>query len=288
MLATVSTMILVDQGRISLDEPVTTYIKDFSMPLDPRYRDITVRMLLNHSSGLPGNDSRGAITADPFSGYAAQVMEGLKYQRLKHDPGALSAYNNDGFTMIDNLVKAVTGQEYPDFVRQNILTPLGMNSSRYMTVPLPDGSYARSYAGDSKLTMYYLNVYSTGGLFSTPEELSRLAVMLMNKGLYGARRILSEQSVAVMAQDQRMGSFNPVPYDDIPFRLGMGYRGPAGSVGCRHTILAENRRHERLLRRQHGGGAGRETGGCGFRRVERFRLLPGSKNFRAHSAPRPC
>jgi len=220
MLATVSTMILVDRGLVALDEPVTTYIKNFSMPLDPRYRDITVRMLLNHSSGLPGNDSRGNITLTPFPGYAAQVMDGLKYQRLKHDPGALSEYNNDGFTMIDNLVKAVTGQEYPDFVRQNILTPLGMNSSRYMTEALPEGAYARSYAGDSKLTMYYLNVYSTGGLFSTPEELSRLAVMLMNKGLYGSQRILSEQSVAAMGQDQRLGSFNPVPYDDMRFGLG--------------------------------------------------------------------
>jgi len=221
MLATVSAMILVDQGLISLDEPVTTYIKNFSMPLDPRYRDITVRMLLNHSSGLPGSDMRGAVTAEPFSGYAAQVMEGLKYQRLKHDPGFISAYNNDGFTMVQNLIKAVTGQEYADFVRLNILAPLGMNSSRYQTGPLPDDSYARPYAGDTSLQLYFYNVYATGGLFSNPEELSRLASMFINKGVYGSRRILSEKSVAAMAQDQRMGSFNPVPYDE--YRYGLGW-----------------------------------------------------------------
>ena len=60
MLATVAAMILVDREKVSLDEPVTTYIKNFSMPLDQRYRDITVRMLLNHSSGLPGNDMTGS------------------------------------------------------------------------------------------------------------------------------------------------------------------------------------------------------------------------------------
>jgi CubicO group peptidase (beta-lactamase class C family) len=221
MLATVSAMILVDQGRISLDEPVTTYIKDFSMPLDPRYRDITVRMLLNHSSGLPGSDMRGAVTTEPFPGYAVQMMEGLKYQRLKHDPGIISAYNNDGFTMVQNLVKAVTGQEYTDFVRQNILAPLGMNSSRYQTGPLPDDSYANPYAGDTRLQLYFFNVYATGGLFTTPEELSHLAIMLINKGVYGSRRILSERSIAAMAQDQRMGSFNPVPYDE--YRYGLGW-----------------------------------------------------------------
>lgn len=220
MLATISVIILVDRGLVSLDEPVTTYIANFTMPLDPRYRDITVRMLLNHSSGLPGNDSRGGITVAPFAGYAAQMMDGLRYQRLKHDPGTMSAYNNDGFTMVDNLVKAVTGQDYPAFVRDNILTPLGMSASRYQTEPLPVGSYAKSYNGATELTMYSFNVYSTGGLFSTPEELSRLAVMLINKGVYGNRRILSAKSVEAMAQDQRLGSFNPVPDDEYRFGLG--------------------------------------------------------------------
>jgi CubicO group peptidase (beta-lactamase class C family) len=220
MLATVATMILVDREKISLDEPVTTYIKNFSMPLDQRYRDITVRMLLNHSSGLPGNDMRGAVTTVPFAGYAAQMMDGLKYQRLKHDPGTISEYNNDGFTMIENLVKAVTGQNYADFVRENILGPLGMDSSRYQTEPLPEGTYARSYTGDTKLTLYSFNVYGSGGLFSTPEELSRLAVMLINKGVYNSRRILSEKAVTAMAQDQRLGSFNPVPSEELRFGLG--------------------------------------------------------------------
>jgi CubicO group peptidase (beta-lactamase class C family) len=220
MLATVSTMILVDQGLVSLDAPVTTYIKNFTMPLDQRYRNITVRMLLNHSSGLPGNDLRGAFTTESFPGYAAQAMNGLTYQRLKHDPGAVSAYNNDGFTMIENLVKAVTGQEYQDFVRHNILTPLGMDSSRYLTAPLQTGTYAASYNGNDLQQLYFLNAYGSGGLFSTPEEMSRLASMFINNGRYGSRRILSEQSVAAMAQDQRQGTFNPVPYESYRFGLG--------------------------------------------------------------------
>lgn len=221
ILATVATMILVDRGKVVLDEPVTNYIKSFTMPLDPRYRNITVRMLLNHSSGLPGNDLRGAFTAEPFPGYAAQLMDSLKYQRLKHDPGAVSAYNNDGFTMIENLVKAVSGQEYQEFVRQNILTPLGMNASRYQTGSLTEGTYAGSYDDTTRLPLYFLNAYGSGGLFSTPEELSRLAVMFINKGVYGSYRILSEQSVAAMARDQRQGTFNPVPYEN--FRYGLGW-----------------------------------------------------------------
>ena len=219
IIATVAVMILVDQGEVALDEPVTTYVPDFSMPLDERYQDITARMLLNHSSGLPGYDP-GSVTSDPFPEYAAQMLDGLTYQRLLYEPGTISAYNNDGFTMVENLVKAVTGEDYPDFVRQRVLEPLGMSSSQFQDVPLDAGSYARAYNGESLWPLYSFNVYASGGLYSTPEELSRVAMMLINEGVYGGGRILSASSVAAMAQDQRLGSFNPVPCDESRYGLG--------------------------------------------------------------------
>ncbi|MHB8770596.1 MAG: serine hydrolase domain-containing protein [Syntrophales bacterium] len=236
MLATTAVMILVDQGLVLLDEPLTTYVKDFVMPLDSRYRDVTVRMLLNHSSGLPGNDLRGAITLAPVPGYAAQMMDSLKYQRLKHDPGLISAYNNDGFTMAENLVKAVTGREYPAFVRDNIFAPLGMNASRYQTEPLPENSYAAPYDETTRLAMFNFNVYGSGGLFSTPEDLARLGVMFINNGVYGARRILSARSVAAMGQDQRLGSFNPVPYEENRFGLGWDTVAQPGLAAAGVTV----------------------------------------------------
>jgi CubicO group peptidase (beta-lactamase class C family) len=221
MLTTTATMILVDQGAVDLDEPLTTYLPDLSMPLDERYRSITPRMLLNHTSGLPGNDMRGVLTVEPFPGYAAQMLESLRYQRLKHAPGDQAAYNNDGFSMVANLIQARSGQTFPDFVRDNILTPLGMTSSRYATVPLADGVYARPFSGATALPVYVLNGYSTGGLYSPPEEMARLAMMLMNGGEYGGQRILSEGAIAAMAEDQRAGTFNPVA--DEEYRFGLGW-----------------------------------------------------------------
>jgi len=221
MFATVAAMILVDRGQIALDEPVVTYIKNFNMPLDERYRDITVRMLLNHLSGFPGFETRGATTSVPFPGYSAQMMEGLKYQRLKHTPGILAAYNSDGFTMVENLVRAVTGQNYPDFVRQQILQPLGTRPSQYQIEPIPAGSYAKTYSGETLLPLLTLNIYGTGGLYSTPEELSRLLMMMINNGVYNSRRIISAKSIAAMSQDQLLASFNPVPNE--AYRYGLGW-----------------------------------------------------------------
>jgi hypothetical protein len=103
-----------------------------------------------------------------------------------------------------------------------------MTSSRYQTSPLPENSFAKPYSGDSVLDFYYLNVYASGALFTNPEELSRLATMLINNGVYGSRRILSAQSVAAMAEDQRLGSFNPVPYSENRYGLGWDTVGQPG------------------------------------------------------------
>jgi CubicO group peptidase (beta-lactamase class C family) len=221
MLTTTALMMLVDQGLVDLDEPLTTYLPGFEMPLDVRYRQITPRMLVNHTSGLPGNDMRGVLTLEPFPDYAAQLLDGLRYQRLKHAPGAQAAYNNDGFSMVANLIQAVSGQSFPDFVRDHVLLPLGMTSSRFATEPLADGVYARPFGGDAALPLFVLNGYSTGGLYSPPEEMARLALMLMHRGEHDGQQLLSAAAVAAMAEDQRRGTFNPVP--DEQYRFGLGW-----------------------------------------------------------------
>ncbi len=220
MFATVAVMILVERGDVALDEPLVTYVPEFSIPNDERYRDITVRMLLNHSSGMPPYET-GEASLDPIPEYASLMLEGIKHQRLLHEPGAMSGYNNDGFTMTQNLIKAVTGKDYPDFIQEEILSPLEMSRSQFQDHPLPEGGYARSYDGDTLAPLPTLNIYATGGLFSTAEEMSRLAMMLLNDGVYGSHRILSPASITAMAQDERKDTFNPVPNEN--FRFGLGW-----------------------------------------------------------------
>ncbi len=219
MFATIAVMKLVERGRVSLDAPLVTYLPRFSM-ISPEYRNITVRMLLNHAAGFPGGDMRNATTETPFTGFAAQVMDSMKFQRLKHAPGYLNVYSNDGFTMVENLVKAVTGTGYPEFVRQEILVPLGMNHSRYADIVLPDGAYAKPHNGNEPQPYSSLNVYATGGLYSTAADIGKLMMMLLNGGTYGAVRILLPSSIAAMDKDQTAGSFNPAPFAGDRFGLG--------------------------------------------------------------------
>lgn len=222
MLATLAVMMLSDRGLVRLDEPLATYLPGFKMA-SPDYARITVRMLLNHSSGFPGFDFRGAIGTAPRTDYAEQVMQTLANARLKHAPGEMSVYCNDGFTLAELLVQAVTGQGYPQFVTQNILLPLGMTRSRYATEPFADGSFAPGYDGDTQLPQEFPNIYGSGGLYSTPSEMASLARMLLNQGVFDGKQLLSTSSIAEMARNQTLTQpLQPVVITD---GYGLGWDG---------------------------------------------------------------
>ena len=220
LLATVATMQLVDQGLVNLDEPLVQYLPSFSMR-SPEYRSITVRMLLNHQSGFPGSDYSNGFTTLPFPGYSRQVLNTLSQAFLKHRPGEMSVYCNDGFTVIEELIEAMTGVAYTDYVRRNILDPLGMTKSRYAVELFPEGSFAPGRDTKGRTFLECINVYGSGGLYTTPSEMAAFARVFLNKGKVGELTILSEASVQAMAELQTLReSLRPVPID---WGYGLGW-----------------------------------------------------------------
>lgn len=220
VIAAVAVMILADRGLIELDAPVVRYVPDFRMA-DESYRDITVRMLLNHSSGFHGTHFRNVLTMVPVFGYAAQVRTALATERLKHLPGEMAVYCSDGFTLIELVVASVTGEAYTQFVKQEILEPLGMNHSRFALEPFEPGSFAPALdAGGRPEPQEYVNSYASG-LFSTASDMGRLAMMFLNGGGLGERRILSSEAIAEMGRDQTLNlPFNPITDHHVHFGLG--------------------------------------------------------------------
>jgi CubicO group peptidase (beta-lactamase class C family) len=221
VIATVAVMILVDRGLIDLDSPVVRYVTDFRMADGEAYSDITVRMLLNHSSGLHGTHFPNVLTIVPVPGYAAQFKDALATERLKHAPGEMAAYCNDGFTLIELVVATVTGMAYTDFVNTEILEPLGMSHSRFALERFDSGTFAPTLDGEGRPEpQEYVNVYA-GGLFSTPSDMGRLAMMFLNGGRLGDRHLLSTEAVAEMGRDQTVNlPLNPITDHYVHFGLG--------------------------------------------------------------------
>lgn len=222
VVAAAAVMILVDRGKLELDAPVVRYLPDFKMA-SPEFRLITVRMLLNHASGFPGTNYRNSFTSAPHLAYQEETMEALKGLRLKHKPGEFSVYCNDGFTVAERLISRVSRLSYPDFVTQALLRPLGMTRSRYALQAFSKGSYAPGYIGGAEQPMEFVNLHGSGGLYSTPDEMTAFLRMLLNNGMHQGRRILSAASIAEMAVNQTTKAvLKPI---DIADGYGLGWDG---------------------------------------------------------------
>lgn len=188
-------MTLVDRGKVKLDAPVTRYLPEFKME-DPRYKDITVRMLLNHTSGFPGADYANNM------GYAfndkiyEDTMANLARSHLKAAPGETAPYCNDGFTLAEMIVAKVSGKKFIDYVMSDVCAPLGLVRTGPSVGERPDDGIARYYQPDNgkMVPPEVLSVAGAGGISSTVEEM----VEFMDSFAKGGRRILSDASIAAM------------------------------------------------------------------------------------------
>ncbi|NYT65005.1 serine hydrolase [Alcaligenaceae bacterium] len=211
VLAALAAMILRDRGLLDLDVPVARYLPGFTM-LSLEYTQITTRHLLSHSSGLPGTSMRNAFTFEPIPGYAANAEAALADEHLKHLPGMLAVYCNDGFTMIERVVEALTKQDYASFIQSNVLDPLGMTDSGFLTKDPAGGSFALPYSGGQQYPQEFVSPLATGGLTSTPGDMLKLARLFLEQGTNQSRRIVSADGIAQMGTDQtRNLIINPSP-----------------------------------------------------------------------------
>ncbi len=216
----IAVMQLVDQGKISLDAPVVQYVPDFSM-LSPQYKQITVRMLLNHSAGLPGSDYANGLSSKPIPSYVDGVMAGLRNSRLKTTPGAMNVYCNDCYTLAGVVVERVSGMPFQDYVAESIFAPLGMKHSTYPSPVPARGTYAPVIQGGQVQPFGVTNIWASGGLLSTSRDMARLAMIFTGDGVVGDTRVLSSSAIQQMAVDQTTTTLRAGSPGG--FRYGLGW-----------------------------------------------------------------
>ena len=232
IFTTTAVMQLVDQHRISLDAPVTQYLPEFRMA-DPRYRQITVRMLLNHSSGLMGSSlENGLLFDDPDPAATDTLLERLATQTLKADPGAYSVYCNDGFTLAELVVEAVSGQDFMDYVREHILAPAGLEHV-YAPADAPDAELASIYTGTDPrpLPQDCLNAVGAGGMYATAEDLAAFGGILTENTLL-SREMLDKTAEAEYAR----GIWPEDTLDSLAY--GLGWDNVQWYPFCQSDIVA--------------------------------------------------
>ena len=169
---TAAVMQLADRGLVDLDAPVTEYIPDFKMA-DPRYTDITVRMLMDHTSGIMGTTMINQfLYADHDVDMESLLLENLAKQRLKADPGEYAAYCNDGFGLLQIIVRNVSGMSFTDFITNELAASIGLshtgtpeNADRLGN---PVNVYVRGLPNDYE----YCMDFGSGGICATASDVA--------------------------------------------------------------------------------------------------------------------
>jgi len=215
----VATLMLFDRGIIDLDDPVSKHIEKFP------YEEITVRQLLNHTSGLQNyfyvidnhwNKDYLPTHQDMLDLFIARRLP------LNFTPGRRFSYSNTGYAFLAMLVEAVSGETFPDFVHKNIFHPLGMKNS-FVFHPDMDMNemsknmnlafgYERMGRRLREIPVDFIDgITGDKGIFSCTEDLLKWDNALENDLL------LNPQTKALAFDNGRLRSGTPVNY-------GFGYR----------------------------------------------------------------
>lgn len=212
-------MSLVEEGLIALDESVVRFVPEFGSGPEPgtegvvpeferRRRQITIRQLLAHTSGLPEDMAVGRLRY--LDKHDLTTMTDVMCRLpLRSDPGTEHLYSNAGFAVLGRLVERVTGNDFWDEARRRVLDPLGMRDTVARPGPFLHDRIARvtdTHHTGTDVEPYNSEYWRTlampwGGLFGTAPDLARFA----GSFLPGGPRLLSPASVALMTSDQVMG-----------------------------------------------------------------------------------
>jgi CubicO group peptidase (beta-lactamase class C family) len=148
----VAAMVLVEGGKLSLDEKVLNYLGgDAAACADPRVADVTVKMLMNHTSGMTDGGGMGSEGIDTSSCQATVAL--LSAMTLARDPGTAYEYANFGANIMGRVIEKASGEEYEAFVCKAVWAPIGCDnypvvSSKYKMHPGEVPHYTPIRPGD--------------------------------------------------------------------------------------------------------------------------------------------
>jgi CubicO group peptidase (beta-lactamase class C family) len=227
-MTAVAVMMLVDEGKISLDDPIEKYLPEFRGQMVVSEKDnerivlrkpkhpITVRETLNHTSGLPFKSAIEEPTLDGLS--LSSAVRSYAMTPLLTEPGSAYRYSNAGINTAARLIEVVAKIKYEDFMQQKLFDPLGMKDTTFWPNEAQALRVAKSYRPDASKTnlvefpisqlIYPLGdrvhrfPMPAGGLFSTALDTSLFCRMLLNNGELGGRRYLSETAVKELSKRQ--------------------------------------------------------------------------------------
>jgi len=226
----IAVMQLQQQGKLSLDDAVTKYLPWFEVKYPSnKASGITVRNLLQHSSGLPDTVPAmiGWVHYDDATRNQTEIVKNHlpKYNTLKFEPGEKAAYSNFNYMVLGAIIESVTGQSYEKYITNNLLGPLDMHQTSFVYTPemaeheaagtlpvvhfytpllptlLDPGALVRERQGKLLwLNRVYIDATPSTGLIGSAPDVARLMMAYLNDGILDGNRILDPESVTTLTE----------------------------------------------------------------------------------------
>lgn len=221
LVTTAAVLQLVDQGRLTLNQPVKEILPEFSVrsrfhsDSQAADRDITIRRLLSHQSGLPSEHFRGIHSTFPIS----EMPMRLSGVWLSKTPGTKLVYSNMDYALLGAVVERLTKLNFEPQLQLGLLAPLGMSQSSFIGINRDIIFRAQGYRSGVKRTDKPVRDLAASGLWTSPKDLSRFVRMLFAQGLYNSQRVLSKASINEMFTEQ-----NNENTRDFDCKVGLGWR----------------------------------------------------------------
>ena len=212
----VATMMLVEEGNISLEDPISKYLTELPAAWNP----VTVRQLLNHTSGINSftNHKRSpcGTRKDELDYTQADVLNEVACLPLDFPPGEQWAYSDTGYYLLGMLIEKASGKTYEQFLRERIFNPLGMrNTQQYSSTELiPNRADGYSWKNGAYTIAHLVQPvieFSNGGLVSTVLDLAKWDAALYTE------KLLKKETLEHMWTNAKLNN------GEVVTRYGLGF-----------------------------------------------------------------
>lgn len=222
-MAAVCVLMLQEEGKLSIDEPVEKYLPEFKnqwmiekkeakkLVLVRPKRPVTVRDLLTHTAGL------GDVKSPRTHSTLGELTMAYAREPLQFEPGSQWSYSNPGINTLGRIVEVLSGKDFATFIQQRLFNPLQMQDTTFWPTEEQLKRVAKSYKlnketgkleettvyfTDGPLTDRRRTPYPAGGLYSSAKDVARFYQMMLNGGTLGGTQFLRPETVELMTTTQ--------------------------------------------------------------------------------------
>jgi CubicO group peptidase (beta-lactamase class C family) len=230
---------LAERGKINLDAPLVQYLPYFQMD-DERYRQITIRQMLSHTSGMPDIDESeyDEMVAHPEwdDGAAERFVRGLSNRKLIANPGERFSYSNIAYNVMGDMITKVSGKSFETYMVEQILIPSGMPNSTFLLTDVPPDYLAVPHLRTPEMNVNPIYPYHRADapasfLHATILDMCHWGITCLNRGNYLGQSILSPASYDIMwTPVAEWGYPRPGIYEDMGLGWTLGHFKDAKTV----------------------------------------------------------